>query len=307
MLKRSSPYWSRKKTDIATALARSGGFRMTTISRSLGVSRSILIERRHNEGRRIRKLTRNRNSRKEDSVILPLIRAFTDARPSYGYRRVTALLARELRKLGKPAVNHKRVYRIMKENGLALQPHTARPARTHDGKIIALRSNIRWCSDAFRIQCWNGDRLEIAFSLDCHDREAISWVSSSRGIDGGLVRDLMSESIERRFGRVNKAPHTIQWLTDNGPGYTALETIAFGRLLGLEICTTAPYCPESNGMAESFVKSFKRDYVSYGDLSCADMVRGQLPIWFSDYNESAPHKGLGLKSPREYRREIVCN
>jgi transposase InsO family protein len=97
-------------------------------------------------------------------------------------------------------------------------------------------------------------------------------------------------------------PHRIQWLTDNVPGYVAQETVAFGRLLGMEVYTTAPYNPESKGMAEAFVKTFKRDYVAYGDLSTTDRVLEQLPGWFEDYNETAPHKGLAMKSPRKYLR-----
>ncbi len=190
----------------------------------------------------------------------------------------------------------------MRENTLCLQAQTVRPSRTHDGKIITLKSNIRWCSDAFQIQCWNGERLQVAFSLDCHDREAVTWVTSNRGIDGGLIRDLMSETVEARFGKVSRTPHPVQWLSDNGPGYIAYETVSFGRLLGLDIRTTAPYSPESNGMAEAFVKTMKRDYVQLADLSSADAVRRQIPEWFKDYNELAPHKGLGMKAPREYRR-----
>jgi transposase InsO family protein len=56
-------------------------------------------------------------------------------------------------------------------------------------------------------------------------------------------------------------------------------------------------------MAESFVKTFKRDYVWLGDLSSADQVREQLAAWFEDYNENAPHKAMKMRSPRKYRRE----
>ena len=144
--------------------------------------------------------------------------------------------------------------------------------------------------------------MQVAFALDCHDREAMSWVSSSRGIDGGLIRDLMAECVEQRFGKVQRVPYKLQWLSDNGPCYVAKETVKFGRDLGLEVCTTAPYSPESNGMAEAFVKRIKMDYAYISDLSSADRVREQLPGWFEDYNENAPHKALKLKSPREYRR-----
>jgi putative transposase len=55
-------------------------------------------------------------------------------------------------------------------------------------------------------------------------------------------------------------------------------------------------------MAESFVKTFKRDYVHMNILTDAITVMKQLPIWFGDYNENHPHKGLKMKSPREYRK-----
>ena len=53
-------------------------------------------------------------------------------------------------------------------------------------------------------------------------------------------------------------------------------------------------------MAESFVKTFKRDYVNMNHLLSAVEVMKQLPFWFEDYNENHPHKGLKMMSPREY-------
>jgi len=60
------------------------------------------------------------------------------------------------------------------------------------------------------------------------------------------------------------------------------------------------YSPESNGMAETFIKTFKRDYVRIHELPDAVTVMEQLPRWFEDYNENHPHKGLKMMSPREY-------
>ncbi|RYF00517.1 MAG: hypothetical protein EOO77_33925 [Oxalobacteraceae bacterium] len=140
--------------------------------------------------------------------------------------------------------------------------------------------------------------------MDCCDREVISYVTSTRGVDGELVRDLMTESVDRRFGAVGPMTHRLQWLSDNGPGYTAHKTVAHGRLLGMQICTTPAYSPQSNGMAEAFVKTFKRDYVFVNDLASAADVRAQLAAWFDDYNENAPHKGLKMMAPREYLRSL---
>ena len=60
----------------------------------------------------------------------------------------------------------------------------------------------------------------------------------------------------------------------------------------------------TNGMAESFIKTFKRDYVYMNELPDAVTVMEQLPGWFEDYNENHPHKGLNMRSPRKYRRLV---
>ena len=73
------------------------------------------------------------------------------------------------------------------------------------------------------------------------------------------------------------------------------------------MCTTPVQSPESNGMAEGFVKTFKRDYVHVNRLENARVVLVQLPGWFEDYNGVAPHKGLKMQSPREYRKSLTAS
>jgi transposase InsO family protein len=269
------------------------------ITDALGVSRSNLYAKRGSTPRRCYR-------KDEDDALLPLIRKIADARPTYGYPRITALLNRKLTELGRPRVNRKRVYRIMAIHNLLLQRHTGRPTRTHNGEIITLKSNTRWCSDVFAIQCWNGELVWVAFSLDCCDREIMSYIATTAGISGEMVRDLMAESIESRFGLVDRLPHRIEWLTDNGSAYTAHDTRNFAASMGLAVCTTPVQSPESNGMAEGFVKTFKRDYVHVNRLENARMVLEQLPGWFEDYNEVHPHKGLRMRSPREYRKSLLA-
>ena len=200
------------------------------------------------------------------------------------------------------SVNFKRVYRTMKKHGLLLQAAKPRPARTHTGKVITLASNMRWCSDGFGLQCSNGEQVQVAFALDCCDREVISWTASSRGITGRMISDLLAQSIQARFGAgTTRVPHRIQWLTDNGPCYVSREAVTFARASGFEVCTTPPYSPQSNGMAEALVKTIKRDYAYVTDLPSATAVLGMLEAWFEDYNSKAPHKGLRLLTPRGYR------
>ena len=265
---------------------------MKVVTDTLGVSRSHQYEKRSVRVKRYKK--------PDDEKYPPLIRKICDERPTYGYRRITAVLNRLLRGRGEPVVNHKRVYRLVKMHNLLLQKHTGRPVRLHEGTIITLRSNMRWCSDVFEIGCWNEERVRVAFSMDCADREVISYIATTGGINGDIVRDLMAEAIEYRFGIVDQVSSSIQWLSDNGPAYISHETRAFARSMGLEVRTTPYYSPESNGMAEAFIKTFKRDYVHMHELPNAITVMEQLPLWFEDYNENHPHKGLKMMSPREY-------
>ncbi len=176
------------------------------------------------------------------------------------------------------------------------------PQRPHDGKVITPRSDMRWCSDSLEIRCWSGERVHVAFSLDCCDREAIAWVAKAGHLTGDDIRDLMAQSLEARFGAgTTRTPHPVEWLSDNGPPYTAHATRAFGGDSSLLVCTTPAYSPESNGMAEAFVKTFRRDYLYLARLDDAATVLRQLPAWFDDYNENHPHRGLGMRSPRQYR------
>ena len=100
----------------------------------------------------------------------------------------------------------------MKEYGLLLQRHAGGEPHRHDGQIAVAERNRRWCSDGFQIGCDNGEQVRVAFTLDCCDREAISFVPTTGGIGG------------------------------------------------LEPRTTPQESPRSNGMAEAFVGTFKRDY-----------------------------------------------
>jgi putative transposase len=138
---------------------------MKPVAETLGISRSHLSASARSEPRE-----RGGYLRDGDEPLLARIRAIVQERPSYGYRRVAARLNRDADQI----VNHKRVYRLMKRAKLLLPKYGVQPARLHDGKIITLASDLRWCSDGFEIRCWNGERVHVAFALDCCDREVIA-------------------------------------------------------------------------------------------------------------------------------------
>jgi putative transposase len=161
---------------------------------------------------------------------------------------------------------------------------------------------MRWCSDGFEIKCDSGQTVTATFTKDCCDREIMAlraW--EGKALPCEPVREMLTEAVEKRFGAVEAVPakHLLQFLSDNGSAYIAHETRRIVRSLGL-----TPVCgPQSNGIAESFVNTFKRAYVSRMDLGDAKTVMAQLPASFEHFNQIHPHSSLKMKSPREFRQQ----
>ncbi|HCO5124704.1 TPA: IS3 family transposase [Escherichia coli] len=304
LLKEAVEYGRGKKVDSARALI-ARGWGVSLVSRCLRVSRAQLhvILRRTDDWKDGR---RSRHS--DDTDVLLRIHHVIGELPTYGYRRVWALLRRQAELDGMPAINAKRVYRIMRQNALLLERKTAVPPskRAHTGKVAVKESNQRWCSDGFEFRCDNGEKLRVTFALDCCDREALHWAVTTGGFNSETVQDVMLGAVERRFG--NELPASpVEWLTDNGSCYRANETRQFARMLGLEPKNTAVRSPESNGIAESFVKTIKRDYISVMPKPDGLTAAKNLAEAFEHYNEWHPHSALGYRSPREYLRQRASN
>ncbi|HBB9197070.1 TPA: IS3 family transposase, partial [Escherichia coli] len=304
LLKEAVEYGRAKKLDSARALI-ARGWGVSLVSRCLRVSRAQLhvILRRTDDW-----MDGRRSRHTDDTDVLLRIHHVIGELPTYGYRRVWTLLRRQAELDGMPAINAKRVYRIMRQNALLLERKPAVPPskRAHTGRVAVKESNQRWCSDGFEFRCDNGEKLRVTFALDCCDREALHWAVTTGGFNSETVQDVMLGAVERRFG--NELPASpVEWLTDNGSCYRANETRQFARMLGLEPKSTAVRSPESNGIAESFVKTIKRDYISVMPKPDGLTAAKNLAEAFEHYNEWHPHSALGYRSPREYLRQQASN
>jgi transposase InsO family protein len=242
-----------------------------------------------------------------DTQLLAELRQQIADLPSYGYRRACALVNRQRHAKGAARVNAKRVYRVMAQAKLLLPkaPRRRQSSRKHEGRVAVARSDLRWCSDGLEIKCDSGQTVTATFAKDCCDREVIAWRAwEGKGLPGEPVREMLIEAVERRFGTVEAVPvnHYLEFLSDNGGAYIAADTRSLARSLGLKPINTPVCSPQSNGMAESFVNTFKRDYVARMDLRDARTVLAQLPAAFEHFNEVHPHSSLKMCSPREYRR-----
>jgi transposase InsO family protein len=218
------------------------------------------------------------------------------------------LVNRQRSATGDVRVNAKRVYRVMAQAGLLLPkaPRRRHSSRVHEGRVAVAHSDLRWCSDGLEIKCDSGQTVTATFTKDCCDREVLAWRAwEGKGLPGEPVREMLIEAVERRFGAADAIPagHQLEFLSDNGGAYIAAETRALARSLGLKPINTPVCSPQSNGMAESFVNTFKRDYVARMDLRDVNTVLAQLSAAFEHFNEVHPHSSLKMRSPREFRRQ----
>jgi putative transposase len=269
------------------------GHKMAPICRTLGIGRSSAYRSGQPRGARY--------MRRDDVAVTAQVRTIIRTRASYGARRVRALVNREF----DTTYNLKRIQRVLELNGWKLPRSTRRrTGRAHTGQIRRAVSNERWCSDGFEIACWNGEIVQVAFALDCHDRECLAVVAVARTLAGRDIQQLMQQAVVARYGPGARPDVPIQWLSDNGSMYTALDTICTAERLNLVPITTPAASPQSNGMAEAFVNTLRRDYLAGADRAAATVVLVQIPQWINDYNGIAPHSALGYQSPRQYRSTL---
>ena len=143
---------------------------MRRLAEVLGVSRSQLHARASG-----RSSPRGPYAKSSDAELLPALRGLVDARPTYGYRRIAALLNRDRRLAGFPSVNRKRVLRILGKHGLTLERCTGRregapmTAKWRSWPQTCVRQWARTsgallahCSDGLEIVCWNREKVRIA-------------------------------------------------------------------------------------------------------------------------------------------------
>ena len=274
------------------------------------MSRAQLAQRMKTSGNKPNKRRRRCDEAADAGVLARILDIISDM-PTYGYRRIWAIPRRQSRNERLPFVNAKRVYRIMSENNLLLlHDKPSRPQREHKGRISVKESDQRWCSDGFEFGCDNGEKLCVTFALDCCAREAIDWAASTGGYDQATVQDVMAgamsaPAIEKHFSDRPERP--IQWLTDNSSAYMAHETGLFARELSLEPCTTAVISPQSNEMADWFVKTMQENYIAFMPKPNVRTALHNLAVAIEHYNENHPHSALGYLSPREYRRQRVTS
>jgi putative transposase len=235
-------------------------------------------------------------SRKDEQAALRMrIKDIAQARVSYGYRRIHVLLLREGWK-----VNHKRVYRLYKLEGLMMRPKRPRrhvSASRRMVKAAASFPNESWSMDFMSDALYDGQKIKLLTLVDNYTRESLALEVSWRLGGHGVVATLMQVVEEKGL------PKSIR--IDNGPEFTSKVLDQWAYLNGVELDFIRPGKPTDNALIESFNGRFREECLNESWFLSLEDAREKVEEWRQHYNRERPHGSLGNLSPVEFTGALV--
>ena len=210
----------------------------------------------------------------------------------FGYRRLHVMLCRE-----GFAVNHKRVYRMYKQEGLIVRKkkRKKRTSVAREPMKIPCQANERWSMDFLSDYINDGRRLRVFGVLDDFSRESLALIADT-SITGTRVARVLDE-----LAKTRGYPKSI--VMDNGPEFTSRALDAWAYRRGVKLHFIAPGKPTQNAFAESFNARFRDECLNqHWFVNMAD-ARLVIENWRIDYNQVRPHGSLAKKTPEEFARQ----
>ena len=228
-----------------------------------------------------------------DSEVREMIRMLAQKRRRFGSPRIYLLLRRE-----GLVINHKKVERIYREEGLSLRKRKRKKMAAQIRVILppAQRPNERWSMDFVSDSLVTGRRFRALTIVDDFSRECPA-IEVDTSLGGARVVQVLE-----RLAELRGLPGMIT--IDNGPEFTgrALDEWAYRR--GVKLNFIRPGKPIENAFVESFNGRFRDECLNDNWLMSMKHARKVIEAWRKDYNESRPHGSLEGLSPKEYLETI---
>ena len=217
--------------------------------------------------------------------------------PTLGYKKVARLLRNEGWR-----VNKKQVQRVRREEGLQVPPK--KPKRRRQGFSTGLPQQARhknhvWAWDFVSDYTQRGGKLRTFNLIDEYTREC-HCIHADRAIKAADVLQLLQEAIER-----NGAPQYIR--SDNGPEFIAKAIQSWLKENKIKTLYIDPGCPWQNGYVESFNGRFRQECLDRELIYTLSESRVIFADWLDYYNNTRPHRSLGLQTPSEFATKTLIH
>lgn len=228
--------------------------------------------------------------REDEAALVEQLQAFAKKRRRRGYR----LAHQELRR-GGMVINHKRVHRLWRREGLSVPPRRrhkrirgtspARPwAAEHPHQV--------WCLDFLQESTLSGGKLRLLCVSDEFTRQSLA-------IEVG--ESFRSERVCRVLAGLMKEHGVPQALRmDNGPEFVALALRGVCHHQGINPAYIEPGKPWQNGFAESFHSRLRDEFLEGEVFRCSREAQVRLDAWRRDWNTQRLHSSLGYSTPQEF-------
>ena len=234
--------------------------------------------------------TVRRRARGGDEAVRARLRALAFERRRFGYRRLGILLERE-----GMIMNRKKLYRLYREEGLAVRRRRGRkrPTGTRAPAALPTRPNQRWSLD-FASDCLDdGRRFRVLVVLDDCTRECLA-AAADTSISGARVARELDAIIARRG-----PPARI--VSDNGTELTSRAILGWTNRTGIAWHYIAPGKPQQNAFAESFIGRLRDELLNEEVFTSLGQARRLIEHWRQDYNQVRPHSAHGGLPPTKAR------
>lgn len=229
-----------------------------------------------------------------DNALRTRLRELAAQRPRFGYRRLHVLLRRE-----GIIVNHKRVERLYRAEGLAVRQRTRRSrSRIQRGRPPApQRANEQWALDFLHDALASGRTIRLLSVIDVFTREALALEVDTSLPGSRVVRTLDRLRRER--------PLPTQLVLDNGPELISHALAQWAQQHAVTLHFIDPGKPVQNAFCESFHGRLRDECLNeQWFLGLAD-ARQLVEAWRQDYNQERPHSALGYQTPAAFAASAV--
>jgi transposase InsO family protein len=225
----------------------------------------------------------------DEAPLTERITELAQAYGRYGYRRITALLRAEGWR-----VNHKRVERIWRQEGLKVPQRQPRRSRLwlNDGSCVRRRAEYPdhvWSYDFLLDRTQDGRPLRLLTLVDEYTRECLA-------ID--VARSLKADDVLDRLADLFVSRGTPGYLrSDNGPEFTARRVREWLAQVGVQTLFIEPGSPWENGYVESFNGKLRDELLNREIFSSLREAQVLIEAWREEYNRRRPHSALGYRPP----------